>query len=92
MTHLGCFGHVCVCKNSRVAQGCLLDNQAKFVIIYHKSTNHLKKFIGKDISRLKKLLLDYSRKVNWKFVLVCGAVRYRENYLKTRRFLTGARN
>ena len=48
-----------VCKNSRVAQGCLLDNQAKFVcIIYHKSTNHFKKFIGKDISRFKKLLLD----------------------------------
>ena len=36
-----------------------MDNQAKFVIIYHKSTNHLKKFIGMDISRLKKLLLDY---------------------------------
>ena len=49
----------CVCKKSRVAQGRLLDNQAKFVIIYHKSTNHLKKFIGKDISRFKKLLLDY---------------------------------
>ena len=34
-------------------------NQAKFVIIYHKSTNHLEKFIGKDISRFKKFLLDY---------------------------------
>ena len=53
------FDMFCICKNSRVAQGCLLDNQAKFVIIYHKSTNHLKKFIGKDISRFKKLLLDY---------------------------------
>ena len=52
------FDMFCVCKNSRVAQGFLLDNQAKFVIIYHKSTNHLKKFIGKNISRFKKLLLD----------------------------------
>ena len=41
-----------------VAQSCGFCNQAKFALIPHRNTNLRKNFIGKEISRSPKFLLD----------------------------------
>ena len=51
-------GHLGIYK-LQLPQNCGLGNQAEFVLLPYTSTNQSIKFIGNNISRFKKNLLDY---------------------------------
>ena len=52
-------GHIGFMQITRIAQSCQTGNQAEFFLGPLWNTNLQKKFIGQNISRFGKRLLDY---------------------------------